>query len=84
MIEFRNVTCTLVSGAVIVDASFEVDEGEFVCIIGPTGSGKTTLLRLIYMDILPEKGKVVVEGFDSSKLKSRRIPLLRRRVGMVF
>lgn len=84
LVRFENVTCTLVSGAVVVDATFEVEKGEFVCIIGPTGAGKTTLLKLVYMDILPEKGRVVVDGFDSSRVKRRHIPLLRRKVGMVF
>lgn len=84
LIEFEDVTCRLVSGAVVVDATFEVAAGEFVCIIGPTGAGKTTLLRLAYMDLLPEKGKVVVDRFDSSRIKRRHIPALRRKVGMVF
>jgi len=84
MIKFENVTCSFVSDPGIIDANFVVNEGEFVCIIGPTGSGKTTLLRLIYMDISPEKGRVIVDRFDSSKIKRRHIPLLRRKVGMVF
>lgn len=84
LIKFEDVTCRLVSGAVVMDASFEVGEGEFVCVIGPTGAGKTTLLRLVYMDLLPEKGKVVVDRFDSSRIKPRHIPVLRRKVGMVF
>lgn len=84
MIKFENVTCSFVSDPGIIDANFVVNEGEFVCIIGPTGAGKTTLLRLIYMDIFPEKGRVIVDRFDSSKIKRRHIPLLRRKVGMVF
>ncbi|MDP6456223.1 MAG: ATP-binding cassette domain-containing protein [Candidatus Marinimicrobia bacterium] len=84
MIKFESVTCKFVSGSGIEKTSFEVDPGEFVCIIGPTGAGKTTLLRLIYMDIFPEKGKVTVNEFSSVKIKRRRIPYLRRKVGMVF
>ncbi|MFQ6616033.1 MAG: cell division ATP-binding protein FtsE [Fidelibacterota bacterium] len=84
LIRFEDVTCRLVSGAVVVGASFDVDEGEFVCIIGPTGAGKTTLLRLIYMDLIPEQGRVVVDRFDSSRIKRRHIPIVRRKVGMVF
>ncbi len=84
MIKFEDVTCRFVSGSGIEEASFEVGPGEFVCIIGPTGAGKTTLLRLIYMDIFPEKGKVKVAEFSSVKIKRRRIPYLRRKVGMVF
>ncbi|MBC8175285.1 MAG: ATP-binding cassette domain-containing protein [Candidatus Marinimicrobia bacterium] len=84
MIEFDNVSCTFVKGAGIVDASFNIDKGEFVCVIGPTGAGKTTLLRLIYMDVISEKGRVIVDKYDSSRIKRRQIPLLRRKVGMVF
>ena len=84
MIKFEDVTCTFTSDTGIIDASFEVDEGEFVFIIGPTGAGKTTLLKLIYMDIFPEKGRVLVNKIDSSKVKRRHIAMLRRKVGMVF
>jgi len=84
LIRFENVTCSFVSDPGVIDASFVVNEGEFVCIIGPTGAGKTTLLRLIYMDIVPEEGRVIVDKFDSSKIRRRHIPLLRRKVGMVF
>lgn len=84
MITFENVTCSFVTDPGVVDTSFQMNEAEFVCIIGPTGAGKTTLLRLVYMDIFPEKGRVIVDGFDSSRIKSRHIPLLRRKVGMVF
>jgi len=84
MIWFDNVTCTFVKGAGLFDATFEVEKGEFVFVIGPTGAGKTTLLKLVYMEIFPEKGKVVVDKYNSSKIKQRQIPLLRRKVGMVF
>lgn len=84
MIWFDNVTCTFVKGAGLFDATFEVEKGEFVFVIGPTGAGKTTLLKLVYMEIFPEKGKVVVDKYNSLKIKQRQIPLLRRKVGMVF
>ncbi|MCH8012332.1 MAG: ATP-binding cassette domain-containing protein [Candidatus Marinimicrobia bacterium] len=84
MIWFDNVTCTFVKGAGLFDATFEVEKGEFVFVIGPTGAGKTTLLKLVYMEIFPDKGKVVVDKYNSSKIKQRQIPLLRRKVGMVF
>ena len=52
--------------------------------IGPTGSGKTTMLRLIYMDILPQVGNIVVNKFTSSGMKSKKLPKLRQKIGMVF
>lgn len=84
MISFTNVSSKFDSGAGIEHATFDIDSGEFVCIIGPTGAGKTTLLKLIYMDIFPEKGTVTVHKYNSDKIKNRNIPMLRRKVGMVF
>ena len=84
MISFKNVSCTFEGGAGIENATFDIEPGEFVCIIGPTGAGKTTFLKLIYMDIFPEEGIVGVDKYRSDKIKKRSIPMLRRRVGMVF
>ena len=84
MISFKNVSCTFEDGAGIENVTFNIESGEFVCIIGPTGAGKTTFLKLIYMDIFPEEGTVGVEKYRSDKIKKRSIPMLRRRVGMVF
>ena len=77
--------CTLSDdNLVFKDLNFKVNDGEFVFVTGPTGSGKSTLLRLIYMDIFPNRGKVIVGRFDSRKIKKRQIPYLRRRLGIVF
>ena len=84
MISFKNVSCTFEGGAGIENATFDIEPGEFVCIIGPTGAGKTTFLKLIYMDIFPEEGTVGVDKYSSDKIKKRSIPMLRRKVGMVF
>ena len=84
MISFKNVSCTFEGGAGIENATFDIEPGEFVCIIGPTGAGKTTFLKLIYMDIFPEEGTVRVDKYNSDKIKKRSIPMLRRKVGMVF
>jgi cell division transport system ATP-binding protein len=84
MVEFQNVSVWFGDNLVFKDLNFKVNEGEFVFIAGPTGSGKSTLLRLIYMDIFPNRGKVIVGKFDSSKIKRKHIPYLRRRLGIVF
>jgi cell division transport system ATP-binding protein len=84
MVEFQNVSIWFGDNLVFKDLNFKVNEGEFVFIAGPTGSGKSTLLRLIYMDIFPNRGKVIVGKFDSSKIKRKHIPYLRRRLGIVF
>ena len=84
MISFKNVSCTFEDGAGIEHVTFDIEPGEFVCILGPTGAGKTTFLKLIYMDIFPEEGTVRVDKYRSDKIKKRNIPMLRRKVGMVF
>ena len=84
MISFKEVSSKFDSGAGIENATFKIDAGEFLCVIGPTGAGKTTLLKLIYMDIFPDKGTVKVDKYSSDKIKRRNIPMLRRMIGMVF
>jgi cell division transport system ATP-binding protein len=61
-----------------------MNQGEFVYLVGQTGSGKSTLMRLLYFELKPEKGTVKVAGFDSIFSKSREIPHLRRKLGIVF
>ncbi len=84
MVEFHNVSVWFGDNLVFKDLNFIVPDGKFVFITGPTGSGKSTLLRLIYMDIFPNRGRVVVGRFDSRRIKKRQIPYLRRRLGIVF
>ncbi|HPC35267.1 MAG TPA: cell division ATP-binding protein FtsE [Candidatus Marinimicrobia bacterium] len=84
MITFFNVSCTFGKDAGIKNVNLTINEGEFVFLTGSSGAGKSTLLRLIYMDLFPEKGKVVIRNFDSSKVRPNEIPFLRRKVGMIF
>jgi len=84
MIHFKKVLFEFNNGSGIKDTSFNIESGEYVCIIGPTGAGKTTLLKLIYMDIFPQKGEVIVDKYNSKKIKNKEIANLRRNVGMVF
>jgi cell division transport system ATP-binding protein len=66
------------------DVSLTVSNGEFVFLVGPSGAGKSTLLRMIYMDEMPSAGQVVVGEFVSTRMKRRQVPLLRRRLGVIF
>lgn len=84
MIELRNVTVAFDGQIVLDKVDFSMKSGEFVYLVGQTGAGKSSLLRLLYMDLKPEAGKVKVAGFDSATIKSREIPYLRRRLGIVF
>jgi len=69
---------------VLQDVNLKIDKGEFVLITGKSGSGKSTLLHLIYMNEFPVSGQVVVDGVNSLTVRKREIPILRRRIGMIF
>lgn len=85
MIVFDQVTVTFGNGTVgLADLSFAIGEGEFVVIEGPSGAGKTTLMRTIIKDVTPTKGKIVIDGDDLSRVSPQKIPLLRRKIGVVF
>ena len=83
MIQLENVSYTFRKGFGLANIDFTIDEGEFVFLIGPTGSGKSTLLNLLYMEIFPESGRVTIGKFDSDSIKKRKIPVLRRTIGII-
>ncbi len=66
------------------DIDLQIDAGDFVFIVGSSGAGKTTLDRLLIRDELPTTGRVIVDGQDVAKLPRSRVPILRRKVGVVF
>lgn len=85
MIELKNISAAYDDGQRILDGiDFSMKQGEFVYLVGQTGSGKSTLMRLLYFELKPEKGIVKVAGFDSSVSRTREIPHLRRKLGIVF
>ena len=84
IIVFDNVSATYKNGVGIFDISFELDKSEFVFLMGPTGSGKSTILRSIYMDVFINKGNILYNGRNLSKIRKRQVPKLRRNIGMIF
>ena len=84
MIEFSGVTKLYDDDVVLKDITLSIEKGELAFITGPSGAGKTTLLKLIYAAEKPDKGQIVVAGWDISKLKQSTIPYLRRNLGVVF
>ncbi len=86
MIRFENVTSTY-SGhpkPALVDVSVDIDKGEFVFLVGESGSGKSTFLRLVLREERANQGHVWVAGKDLNKLRSWKVPGLRRQIGTVF
>ena len=85
MVEMKNVTMVYQSGTEALDGvSFSIKDGEFVFLVGPSGSGKTTLMKLITGEIRAKSGKIVVNDFDMRKIKRRKLPKVRRTLGVVF
>lgn len=66
------------------DVSFQIDDGEFVFMVGPSGSGKSTIIKLLTAEILPTSGRVQINGFNTNCLSRRQLPLLRRTIGVIF
>ena len=69
---------------VLSDVNFEIEESEFVYLIGKTGSGKSSLLKTIYGELKLKEGNGSVDSFDLTTIKSKEIPYLRRKIGIVF
>ena len=84
MIQLDNVSYSYDKGGGVSNVNLSLNDSEYAFLIGPTGSGKTTLLRLIYMELFPQVGKVVVDKYNSKNIKPRKIPYLRRKIGMIF
>ena len=85
MIEFRNVNKTYSTGTKAVkNANFVIDKGEFAFLVGTSGSGKSTLIKLILKEEEASSGNIIINGRDITFLKSKRVPFLRRSMGVVF
>jgi cell division transport system ATP-binding protein len=85
VIEFRGVSKVYDSGDVGVEnATFRVDRGEFVFLVGSTGSGKSTLMRLLIKEHDPSEGRISVSGRDLADITDKRVAYYRRNVGVVF
>ena len=64
--------------------TFQIDDGEFVFLVGPSGSGKSTIIKLLTGEISPTAGRVQVNGFSMARIAERQIPYLRRTLGVIF
>lgn len=69
---------------VLNDVNFKVNRGDFVYLIGKTGSGKSSIMRLLYGDLPLKQGEASVAGFNLKTMKNREIPVMRRKLGIIF
>ena len=85
MIRFENVSKEYKNGVkALSNIDLSIKKGEFVFIVGPSGAGKSTLVKLILKEENPTEGKICLNGMDITKVKNRKIPYIRRNVGVVF
>ncbi|MGN1114195.1 MAG: cell division ATP-binding protein FtsE [Oscillospiraceae bacterium] len=86
MVEFKDVSVTYSSSGVdaLHSINLKINDGDFAFVVGPSGAGKSTLIKLVLREIEATQGTVIVNGFNLNTLKRRKIPKLRRTIGVVF
>ena len=84
VIDYKNVEILRKEHVVLKNVNLEVEEGEFLYIIGKVGSGKSSLLKSMYAEIPVETGEAHVLDYEISAIKRKKIPMLRREIGIVF
>ena len=85
IIEFRGVSKTYQSGThALEDVNIKINPGEFVFIVGSSGACKSTFMKLIMREEKANTGKITVNGFDLTTMKRKKVPMLRRTMGLVF
>jgi len=85
MISLEHVSKSYIEGIpALNDINLDIEEGEFVFIMGDSGSGKSTLIKLLLKELEPSEGKIIVNNLTLSRIKRRNIPKFRRNIGVVF
>lgn len=84
MIRLQNVSKTYAGRPALVNVNLHIAMGDFAFLVGPSGAGKSTLMRLLYREEVPTSGNVLIGGVNLNRLHARQIPLLRRRLGIIF
>jgi cell division transport system ATP-binding protein len=85
MIQLHNVFMSYQSDAAALNGiNLRIPRGEFAFLTGVSGAGKSTLLKLLYVDLVPSRGQVLIDGQNVNRLSRRQVPYLRRTIGIVF
>jgi len=85
MIEFKNVCKTYNKSInVLKDINLSINNGEYICIIGRSGAGKSTIAKLLTAEEKPNKGEIIIDGWNIVKISKKDVPSLRRQVATIF
>ena len=85
MIRLKDVIKTYENGTdALQGISFDIEDGEFVFLVGPSGSGKSTIIKILTGEVIPTSGRVMINGFNMNLISERQIPLMRRTIGVIF
>ena len=84
IIHLNNVSIFQKHNLVLTNVSLNIDKGEFVYLLGKTGTGKSSLLKTLYSELPLVDGDTAVVGYDLKKIKTKEIPFLRRKLGIIF
>jgi cell division transport system ATP-binding protein len=84
MLKIKDLSKTFGDIVALDSISFDVDDGEFIFVTGPSGAGKTTLIRLILHELMPDTGEIVLDDIDIVQMPRKDVPFLRQQVGVVF
>ena len=85
MLLMTGVSKTYASGSVaLIDINIHIQPGEFVFIVGPSGAGKSTFIKMLFREVIPSSGSILVNGINLADLQEKEIPYLRRQLGIIF
>lgn len=85
MIDMKNISKVYENGAMALDhINVHIDKGEFVFIVGASGAGKSTFIRMLFREVLPSEGSLIVNGQDVVHMEHKEVPFLRRGLGVIF
>jgi len=84
MLEFKDVEVSFNNQKLFNKISFAMNHGEFIFLTGKSGCGKSSLLQMVYMNLIPQAGVIRLLNYNSGKITKRELPLLRRKLGIVF
>ena len=85
MIRLKDVEKCYANGAKAINGiSLEIEDGEFVFLVGPSGSGKSTIIKMLTGEIGPTAGRIMINGYNMPNISSRQVPYMRRTIGVIF